>query len=93
MPDLETQTNLSRFAQAATERLQRMDPELSAILENEFRRQANVLSMVASASIADPSALTVIRSRCPLEVLSPAIAQKARRCPFCDQDGCTASTS
>jgi len=57
MPELDTQTNLSRFAQAAVERLQRVDPELYAILDNEYRRQANVLSMVASSSVADPSAL------------------------------------
>lgn len=57
MPNLETSTHLSRFAQAAVERLQATDPELFQILEDEYRRQANVLTMVASSSIADPSAL------------------------------------
>lgn len=52
-----TQTNLERFVRAALERLQRRDPELHAILDLEYRRQANVLTMVASSSIADPSAL------------------------------------
>jgi glycine hydroxymethyltransferase len=57
MPDVKTESNLARFAAAAVERLQRQDPELYAILDNEYRRQANVLTMVASSSIADPSAL------------------------------------
>jgi glycine hydroxymethyltransferase len=57
MPDVDTESNLARFAQAAVERLQRVDPELFEILENEYRRQANVLSMVASSSLADPAAL------------------------------------
>ena len=52
-----TQSNLARFAQVAVERLQSQDPELYTILDNEYRRQAGVLSMVASSSIADPSAL------------------------------------
>ena len=51
------QSNLARFAQVAVERLQSQDPELYTILDNEYRRQAGVLSMVASSSIADPSAL------------------------------------
>jgi glycine hydroxymethyltransferase len=50
-------SNLARFVEAAVERLEQADPELFTILENEYRRQANVLTMVASASIADPSAL------------------------------------
>ena len=57
MQQLDTQTDLARFAQAAVEKLRRDDPELYAILDNEYRRQANVLTMVASSSIADPSAL------------------------------------
>lgn len=50
-------SSIARFAQAAAARLQEKDPQLFAILENEYRRQANVLTMVASSSIADPSAL------------------------------------
>ena len=50
-------SNLARFVQTAVERLQREDPELYTILDDEYRRQANVLTMVASSSIADPSAL------------------------------------
>ncbi len=42
---------------AAIERLQQKDPELYTILDNEYQRQANVLTMVASSSIADPSSL------------------------------------
>ena len=57
MPELDTSTNLSRFVQAGAERLQKEDPELYAILDDEYRRQANVLTMVASSSIADPAAL------------------------------------
>lgn len=58
MTDLKTRSSsLSRFAQAAIERLEREDPELYRILDAEYRRQANVLTMVASSSIADPSAL------------------------------------
>jgi len=57
MPDLKTESNLARFAAAAVARLQSQDPELYAILDNEYKRQANVLTMVASSSIADPSAL------------------------------------
>jgi glycine hydroxymethyltransferase len=54
---LKTETSLSRFFQAGIERLQREDPELYRILDDEYRRQAQVLSMVASSSVADPSAL------------------------------------
>lgn len=57
MPQTETETTLRRFAQLAVERLQKADPELYAILDAEFRRQTNVLTMVASSSIADPAAL------------------------------------
>ena len=57
MSETKTSTNLSRFLSAGVERLEQQDPELYAILDNEYRRQANVLTMVASSSIADPSAL------------------------------------
>ncbi|HED65927.1 MAG TPA: serine hydroxymethyltransferase [Planctomycetes bacterium] len=57
MQELETTTDLTRFAQNAIQRLREVDPELHAILEDEYRRQANVLTMVASSSIADPAAL------------------------------------
>jgi hypothetical protein len=49
--------DLARFLLAGIERLRREDPELHAVLTREYRRQASVLSMVASSSIADPSAL------------------------------------
>ena len=51
------QTDLARFTAAAIERLRVEDPELFRILDDEYSRQANVLTMVASSSIADPSAL------------------------------------
>ena len=57
MSDSMPSTNLSRFVLAAIERLQQKDPELYTILDNEYQRQANVLTMVASSSIADPSSL------------------------------------
>ena len=57
MSDSKPSTNLSRFMLAAIERLQQKDPELYTILDNEYQRQANVLTMVASSSIADPSSL------------------------------------
>ena len=57
MDKLGTETSLRSFVRSAIERLQEQDPELFAILENEYKRQANVLTMVASSSIADPSAL------------------------------------
>lgn len=57
MEALDIQTDLARFVQVGVERLRAQDPELYRILENEYRRQANVLTMVASSSIADPSAL------------------------------------
>jgi glycine hydroxymethyltransferase len=49
--------DLARFLAAGIERLQREDPQLFGLLEEEYRRQANVLTMVASSSIADPTAL------------------------------------
>ncbi len=57
MSDSIAQSNLGRFAAAAVARLADQDPELYTILDNEYRRQADVLSMVASSSVADPSAL------------------------------------
>jgi glycine hydroxymethyltransferase len=49
--------DLSRFLAAGIERLEREDPQLFRILRDEYRRQEQVLTMVASSSIADPSAL------------------------------------
>src|ERR1043165_8742471 len=49
--------DLARFLAVGIERLQRSDPELYALLASEYQRQAQVLTMVASSSIADPSAL------------------------------------
>jgi len=49
--------DLSRFVARAVERLADEDPELYHILESEYDRQANSLTMVASSSIADPSTL------------------------------------
>jgi glycine hydroxymethyltransferase len=49
--------DLARFLQAGVARLQREDPELHSMLADEYRRQAQVLTMVASSSIADPAAL------------------------------------
>src|SRR5262245_42212331 len=49
--------DLARFLAAGIERLRREDPELFGALTREYRRQASVLSMVASSSIADPAAL------------------------------------
>ncbi|HIF42517.1 MAG TPA: serine hydroxymethyltransferase [Planctomycetes bacterium] len=57
MTEPSPKSNLARFVEAAVHRLEQVDPELSTILENEYRRQSNVLTMVASSSIADPSAL------------------------------------
>ncbi len=67
MDKVATQNNLARFVQAAIERLEREDPELFTILENEYRRQANVLTMVASSSIADPSSL-ICEATTPMNV-------------------------
>ncbi|MFT5289280.1 MAG: glycine hydroxymethyltransferase [Planctomycetota bacterium] len=57
MPELDTHTDLARFVTAGVERLRQEDPELTAILEKEYIRQSESLTMVASSSIADPSAL------------------------------------
>jgi glycine hydroxymethyltransferase len=67
MTDPASKSNLARFVNTAIERLERNDPELFAILENEYRRQANVLTMVASSSIADPSAL-ICEAMTPMNV-------------------------
>lgn len=48
---------LSRFAAAAAEQLCREDPTLYRLLEREYRRQQRTLTLVASCSPADPSAL------------------------------------
>jgi glycine hydroxymethyltransferase len=64
-------SNLARFVSAAVERLGEADPELFTILDNEYRRQANVLTMVASASIADPSAL-ICEAMTPMNVTMTA---------------------
>jgi glycine hydroxymethyltransferase len=55
--DMNRPPALSRFLQAGVERLAAVDPELYAILDDEYRRQSEVLSMVASSSLADPAAL------------------------------------
>ncbi len=49
--------NLTRFVATGVDKLRQADPELFRLLDDEYRRQANVLTMVASSSIADPSAL------------------------------------
>jgi len=49
--------DLARFLANAIARLEREDPQLFGLLQEEYRRQASVLTMVASSSIADPSAL------------------------------------
>jgi glycine hydroxymethyltransferase len=67
MNDPTQDSNLARFVSAAVERLGKADPELFSILDNEYRRQANVLTMVASASIADPSAL-ICEAMTPMNV-------------------------
>jgi len=57
MHAIRSDDDLSRFLSHGIERLQREDPELYTLLQKEYLRQANVLTMVASSSIADPSAL------------------------------------
>lgn len=52
-----SENDLARFLANGIQRLERDDPQLFALLEEEYRRQANVLTMVASSSIAEPSAL------------------------------------
>jgi glycine hydroxymethyltransferase len=65
--DSKAHSNLGRFVTAAVERLAEQDPELYTMLDNEYRRQANVLSMVASSSVADPSAL-ICEAMTPMNV-------------------------
>lgn len=48
---------LSDFAQQGIKLLSQNDPVLFALLEQEYQRQTNSLSMIASASIAAPSVL------------------------------------
>ncbi len=55
LPELDN--DLARFVLTGVERLRRDDPELFGLLEREYARQASVLTMVASSSIADPGAL------------------------------------
>src|SRR5262245_43076335 len=57
MPTPPPSNDLARFLSDGIERLARLDPQLFALLEHEYRRQASVLTMVASSSIADPAAL------------------------------------
>src|SRR5262245_14639310 len=49
--------DLAQFLATGIARLEREDPRLFRILSDEYRRQADVLTMVASSSIAEPSAL------------------------------------
>src|SRR5260370_18603932 len=51
------ETMLPTFANQAVELLQQSDPHLYTLLEQEYCRQTNVLTMVAASSIADPSVL------------------------------------
>jgi glycine hydroxymethyltransferase len=67
MTEPSPKSNLARFAEAAVHQLEQVDPELSAILDNEYRRQAKVLTMVASSSIADPSSL-ICEAMTPMNV-------------------------
>jgi glycine hydroxymethyltransferase len=48
---------LALFAQHGISKLYDEDPTLAALLEAEYRRQTNVLAMVASSSVADGSVL------------------------------------
>lgn len=51
------ESRLAKFAAQGMERLQGDDPVLYQWLDREYRRQANVLTMVAASSITDPSVL------------------------------------
>src|SRR5688572_3251778 len=57
MHPIRPDNDLARFLATGIERLAREDAELFGLLEEEYRRQASVLTMVASSSIADPTAL------------------------------------
>ena len=48
---------MGEFASEGINRLEQEDPELFTLLDLEYQRQVNTLSMVASSSIADPSVL------------------------------------
>lgn len=48
---------LERLTKTGIERLKNLDPILFNHLETEFKRQNNVLNLVAASSIADPSVL------------------------------------
>ncbi len=50
-------SDYARFLEAGVARLEKEDPELHRILSAEYERQAEVLTMVASSSITDPSSL------------------------------------
>jgi glycine hydroxymethyltransferase len=49
--------SLEAFTARGLERLSAADPELYDLLERDYRRQADVLTLVAASSIADPSVL------------------------------------
>lgn len=52
-----TRTTLESLGALGVERLECLDPPLSALLEREIDRQVTTLSMVASSSLVDPSVL------------------------------------
>jgi len=58
---------LTKFAQQGIEQLQKSDPALYNLLEREYHRQANVLTMVAASSVVDPSVL-ICDSMVPMNV-------------------------
>lgn len=58
---------LTEFVQQGIEQLQQNDPALYDLLEREYHRQANVLTMVAASSVVDPSVL-ICDSMVPMNV-------------------------
>jgi glycine hydroxymethyltransferase len=52
-----TMASLSQFLQQGSQLLAQEDPVLYELIEREQHRQANVLAMIASSSLADPSVL------------------------------------
>ncbi|GCF10050.1 serine hydroxymethyltransferase [Dictyobacter arantiisoli] len=50
-------TILTQFVREGIEQLYQEDPTLYELLEQEYRRQTNVLTMVAASSVVDPSVL------------------------------------
>lgn len=54
MPDTKL---LTEFARQGIDLLQRDDPDLYGLLDQEYHRQNNTLAMIAASSIADPSVL------------------------------------